>query len=129
MNSPRSIAISHLHLIFPRKYAELAHGVNVCDGDYGELQHFGCRPASYIVPNLAALLLKPANEHTALRTQFGTQIARGLADALGMADFSAEEIQRAFTLVDTNGNGQARRRPEAFPMLPYSLFVYWFISF
>mmetsp|Transcript_21531 Transcript_21531/g.46820 ORF Transcript_21531/g.46820 Transcript_21531/m.46820 type:complete len:808 (-) Transcript_21531:543-2966(-) len=92
--------------------AELAYGVNVCDGDYAELQHSlsssgsPSRPATYVVPNLASLLLLPMGEGgSPPRTEFGMQIARGLADTLNLDDFSLGELDRAFDLADHDGNG------------------------
>lgn len=84
--------------------AELAYASNVCDGDYGENPEVGCRPATYVVPNLVPLLLLPIQGETIPRTQFGQQIARGLADTLGLADFCENEMVRAFESIDLDGN-------------------------
>jgi hypothetical protein len=73
--------------------AELAYGGNVCDGDYPESRPpaGGARPATYVVPNLASLLLSPMSEagggggSRPPRTEFGTH--------------------RAFELVNSGGNG------------------------
>ena len=61
--------------------AEEAYGVNVCDGDYGESPKEGSRPATYIVHNLASLLIRPPPEGSGevLRTQFGRHAAQSLA--------------------------------------------------
>mmetsp|Transcript_55862 Transcript_55862/g.62469 ORF Transcript_55862/g.62469 Transcript_55862/m.62469 type:complete len:910 (-) Transcript_55862:62-2791(-) len=99
---------------------ELAYAANVCDGDYGEnytttdiefdgFSSFGggSRPATFVVPNLAALLLVPpntTNSQAVPRTQFGQQIARGLADSLGLEDFCEYELDRAFDAVDLDKN-------------------------
>jgi len=91
--------------------AELAYGGNVCDGDYSELHSTSgdARPATYVVPNLASLLLLPigSEEEGGLpaRTQFGLQIARGLAETLNLSDFCEMEMDRAFEQVDHDGNG------------------------
>jgi len=88
--------------------AELAYGSNVCDGDYGECNPLidGTRPATYIVPNLASLLFLPISEQKGPpRTQFGIQIARGMAETLNLNDWCAQELDRAFDLVDRDGNG------------------------
>lgn len=88
--------------------AELAYGSNVCDGDYGECNPLinGTRPATYVVPNLASLLVLPISEQKGPpRTQFGIQIARGMASALNLHDFCTQELDRAFDLVDRDGNG------------------------
>ena len=88
--------------------AELAYGGNVCDGDYGEVHTLsdGTRPATYVVPNLASLLLLPiSEEEDTPQTQFGLQIARGLADALNLNEFCDMEMNRAFKLADHDGNG------------------------
>mmetsp|Transcript_22554 Transcript_22554/g.40703 ORF Transcript_22554/g.40703 Transcript_22554/m.40703 type:complete len:658 (-) Transcript_22554:513-2486(-) len=85
--------------------AEVAYSANVCDGDYGEKPEFGSRPATYVVPNLASLLLLSIQgEDPILRTQFGHQVARGLADALGLRSFCQEELNRAFESIDLDGN-------------------------
>ena len=83
---------------------EQAYASNVCDGDYGEDTTFGCRPATYIVPNLASLLLSPIVGEKIPRTQFGMQVARGLADTLGLRAFCENEIDRAFDSIDLDGN-------------------------
>jgi endonuclease/exonuclease/phosphatase family metal-dependent hydrolase/Ca2+-binding EF-hand superfamily protein len=83
---------------------ELAYGANVCDGDYGEAPAFGCRPATYVVHNLASLLLLPIVGERIPRTQFGLQVARGLADTLGLDDFCENEMDRAFESIDLDGN-------------------------
>ncbi|KAL7509492.1 hypothetical protein ACHAXN_006478 [Cyclotella atomus] len=88
--------------------AELAYGVNVCDGDYGDANSmtFGTRPATYVVPNLASLLLLPVAEQKGPpRTQFGQQIARGVAATLNLNDWCAQELDLAFDQVDKDGNG------------------------
>jgi len=88
--------------------AELAYGGNVCDGDYSEAIPLvdGTRPATYVVPNLASLLFLPvAEQKGAPRTQFGRQIARGMAEMLNLNDWCAQELDRAFDLVDLDGNG------------------------
>jgi mRNA deadenylase 3'-5' endonuclease subunit Ccr4 len=89
--------------------AELAYGGNVCDGDYsGEVHSLinGTRPATYVVPNLASLLLLPISEQEGPpRTQFGIQIARGVAETLNLNDWCSQELDRAFDLVDRDGNG------------------------
>ena len=88
--------------------AELAYGGNVCDGDYGETHSLSgsTRPATYVVPNLASLLLLPVGEAEGpARTQFGPQIAQGLADTLNLNGFCSTEMENAFDLVDHDGNG------------------------
>jgi len=85
--------------------AELAYGANVCDGDYGEEPGFGCRPATYVVPNLASLLLLPVYGEVP-RTQFGLQVARGLADSLGLEKFCNREMEQAFESLDLDGNNR-----------------------
>lgn len=84
--------------------AELAYAANVCDGDYGEEPALGCRPATYVVPNLASLLLLPTSCETVLRTQFGLQVARGLADTLRLQEFCEQEVDKAFESIDLDGN-------------------------
>ena len=91
---------------------ELAFGGNVCDGDYSENpQHMtnsvNIRPATYVVPNLASLLLLPVSseDNRPPRTQFGNLIARGLADSLNLKNFCQSELDLAFELVDDDGNG------------------------
>lgn len=84
--------------------AELAHGANVCDGDYGERPGFGCRPATYVVPNLASLLVFPNEGEGIPRTEFGLQVAQGLANTLGLQEFCENEIDRAFESIDLDGN-------------------------
>lgn len=89
--------------------AELAYASNVCDGDYGE-DHgvHGCRPATYIVPHLASLLLSPVNADGVdchYRTEFGRQVAKGLASTLSLQAFCDNEIEQAFASVDLNNNG------------------------
>lgn len=84
--------------------AELAYTANVCDGDYGERPTAGCRPATYVVPNLASLLLLPIDGEQIPRTQFGQQVARGLADTLGLHAFCESEIDKAFESIDLDGN-------------------------
>ncbi len=90
--------------------AELAYGGNVCDGDFAEFRPLaeGARPATYVVPNLASLLLLPMSEGDGRppRTEFGTQVARGLAETLNLNDFHQPELDRAFALVDGDGNGR-----------------------
>ena len=92
--------------VFDRPFAdaaELAYAANVCDGDYGCCS--GGRPPTYVVPNLAPLLLMPVEgEGQAVRTQFGPQVARGLADTLGLSAFCKMEIDRAFEAIDLDGN-------------------------
>jgi endonuclease/exonuclease/phosphatase family metal-dependent hydrolase/Ca2+-binding EF-hand superfamily protein len=88
--------------------AELAYSGNVCDGDYGEGHALsgGGRPATYIVPNLASLLILPISEEEGPpRTEFGMQIAKGLAETLNLKDFCQTEIEGAFELADADGNG------------------------
>lgn len=88
--------------------AELAYAGNVCDGDYAEAHSLsgGSRPATYVVPNLASLLMLPISETEGPpRTEFGMQIARGLAETLNLNDFCESEIDGAFDLVDHDGNG------------------------
>lgn len=92
--------------------AELAYASNVCDGDYGE-NHVGahgpaCRPATYVVPHLASLLLSPINingQDRHDRTEFGHQVAKGLAATLSLQAFGDSEIEDAFESVDLDGNG------------------------
>lgn len=99
--------------------AELAYGVNVCDGDYGEDDPTvpSSRPPTYVVPNLAALLLSSPtasgtdgddDDDNGLvvppRTEFGKQVAQGLADTLGLQAFSQEEMEQAFESIDLDGN-------------------------
>jgi len=88
--------------------AELAWNGNVCDGDYSELHSLNkqLRPATYVVPNLASLLLKPVSqEQGPHRTQFGLQIAQGLATTLSLKDFCQSELDAAFDTVDEDKNG------------------------
>jgi endonuclease/exonuclease/phosphatase family metal-dependent hydrolase/Ca2+-binding EF-hand superfamily protein len=99
--------------------AELAYGANVCDGDYGEdnppatvlgddddSSPSSWRPPTYVVPNLAALLLLPLDEQDGAppRTEFGIQVAQGLANTLGLQAFSQEEMEQAFETIDLDGN-------------------------
>lgn len=87
---------------------ELAFGGNVCDGDYGDVDGLinGARPATYVVPNLASLLLLPiSGENSPPRTEFGQQVAQGLAETLNLNDFCETEIDRAFEQVDHDKNG------------------------
>ena len=101
--------------------AELAYGANVCDGDYGEHNHAtrvlggndegssSWRPPTYVVPNLASLLLLPPDLQddplmATTRTEFGVQVAQGLADTLGLQSFSREEMEHAFATIDLDGN-------------------------
>jgi mRNA deadenylase 3'-5' endonuclease subunit Ccr4 len=84
--------------------AEQTYRANVCDGDYGETPTIGSRPATYVVPNLASLLLLPIQGEPILRTQFGHQVARGIADSLGLRVFSESEVKRAFESIDLDGN-------------------------
>jgi len=86
--------------------AELAYGANVCDGDYGECPAPGSRPATYVVPDLAARLLLPVAEGRKLRTEFGRQVARSLADTLKLRKFTEDEIERAFQRIDLDENSQ-----------------------
>ena len=88
--------------------AELAYASNLCDGDYGE-DHgaHGCRPATYIVPHLASLLLSPVNADGVdchYRTEFGRQVVKGLASTLSLQVFCDNEIEQAFASVDLNNN-------------------------
>ncbi|KAL9178623.1 hypothetical protein ACHAXT_001961 [Thalassiosira profunda] len=88
--------------------AELAYGGNVADGDYGDAHSLsgGIRPATYVVPNLASLLLLPLSEGEGPpRTEFGMQIARSLAATLDLKTFCETEIDVAFRRVDQDGNG------------------------
>ena len=88
--------------------AELAYGGNVCDGDYEDCNPMidGTRPATYVVPNLASMLFLPISEQKGPpRTQFGRQIARGMAEMLNLNDWCAQELDRAFEQVDVDGNG------------------------
>jgi len=85
--------------------AEMAYGANVCDGDYGENIELGSRPASYVVPNLASMLLVPIEGGAVLRTEFGQQVAKGLASTLGLRAFSENEVRQAFDSIDQDGNG------------------------
>jgi len=86
--------------------AEVAYASNVCDGDYGEVHgERGFRPATYVVPNLASLLLSPIDGEGVPRTEFGRQVAEGLADRLSLRVFCEEEMERAFESVDRDGNG------------------------
>lgn len=89
--------------------AELAYGGNVCDGGYSENNIHslsgGIRPATYVVPNLASLLLLPVRDEEIPRTQFGMQVAKGLAATLNLKDFCQSEIDDAFDSVDEDGNG------------------------
>ena len=79
--------------------AELAYGANVCNGDYGEeAPVLGCRPATYVVSNLASLLLLPVQGERAPRTQ-------GIAGTLGMNKYTEDEIDAAFDRIDKDGNG------------------------
>lgn len=113
---------------------ESVYGSNVCDGDYADnvvqssLGHGKSslpRPATYVVPNLASLLVLPMirsddinddnteSSHAATtttitppRTEFGIQVAKGLAETLNLSDFCQLELDRAFDLVDSDGNGR-----------------------
>jgi len=88
--------------------AELAYGGNVCDGDYADKQSWNtdnARPPTYVVPNLASLLLLPVSGKGPPRTEFGLQVARGFADALNLQDFCESEIDQAFEQADNDGNG------------------------
>jgi mRNA deadenylase 3'-5' endonuclease subunit Ccr4 len=86
--------------------AELAYASNVCDGDYGEVHGAdGCRPATYVVPNLASLLLSTIDGEDIPRTEFGHQVAKGLANTLSLEVFCENEIEQAFESVDLDGNG------------------------
>ena len=86
---------------------ELAFKSNVCDGDWSGSQLIdGARPATYVVPNLASLLLLPISEQRGpSRTQFGMQIAKGVAETLNLNDWCEQELDRAFDMVDIDGNG------------------------
>jgi Ca2+-binding EF-hand superfamily protein len=88
--------------------AELAYGSNVHDGDYEESNSHsdGTRPATYVVPNLASTLILPIAEQVGPpRTQFGPQIARGVAVTLNLNDWCTQEIDKAFEQVDSDSNG------------------------
>jgi len=89
--------------------AEIAYGSNVCDGDYAEDNGVnGCRPATYVVPHLASLLLSPIDingEDSHYRTEFGYQVAKGLQATLSLDEFCDEEIEGAFGNVDLDNNG------------------------
>lgn len=88
--------------------AELAYQGNVCDGDYGEVNSMSerIRPATYVVPNLASKLLLPVGEQRSPpRTEFGLQIARNVAQTLNLNDWCIQELDQAFDLVDSDGNG------------------------
>ena len=93
--------------------AELAWNSNVCDGGYSEVNSVspGTRPATYVVPNLASLLLLPLNEEeeAPLRTEFGLQVAQGVATTLGLENFCEMELEQAFEKVDHDGNGSIDR--------------------
>ena len=65
----------------------------------------GIRPATYVVPNLASLLLLPISDDEIPRTEFGMQIAKGLAEKLSLNEFCQSELDAAFDLVDDDGNG------------------------
>ena len=87
---------------------ELAFGGNVCDGDYGEVNSLsvGTRPATYIVPNLASVLLLPVGEQKGPpRTEFGLQIAKGVAETLNLREWCKQELDDAFDVVDADGSG------------------------
>ena len=87
---------------------ELAYAGNVCDGDYSEMNSLSesMRPATYVVPNLASLLLLPVGEQKGPpRTEFGQQIARGVAQTLNLNDWCTQELDNAFDQVDSDGNG------------------------
>jgi len=84
--------------------AEQIYKANVCDGDYGEIPTFGSRPATYVVPNLASLLLLPVPGESIERTQFGYQVAKGLAKNLKLQAFSESEVEQAFERIDLDGN-------------------------
>ena len=99
---------------------ESAYGSNVCDGDYADnvvqssLGHGKSslpRPATYVVPNLASLLVLPmirpdddidddnteavpATITSPPRTEFGIQIAKGLTETLNLSDFCQLELNR-----------------------------------
>ena len=88
--------------------AELAYQGNVCDGDYGEVNSMSerLRPATYVVPSLASRLLLPVGEQESPpRTEFGLQIARNVAQTLNLNDWCIQELDQAFDLVDSDGNG------------------------
>lgn len=86
--------------------AELAYASNVCDGDYGEVHGaHGIRPATYVVANLASLLLSTIDGEDIPRTEFGHQVAKGLANTLSLQVFCDNEIEQAFQSVDLDGNG------------------------
>ena len=84
--------------------AEQMYKANVCDGDYGEIPTFGSRPATSVVPNLASLLLLPVPGESIERTQFGHQVAKGLAKNLKLQEFSESEVEEAFKRIDLDGN-------------------------
>mmetsp|Transcript_31894 Transcript_31894/g.48523 ORF Transcript_31894/g.48523 Transcript_31894/m.48523 type:complete len:737 (-) Transcript_31894:28-2238(-) len=87
---------------------EMAFGGNVCDGDYGDVDSLtnDARPATYVVPNLASLLLLPISEANGPpRTEFGPQVAQGIAETLNLNDFCETEIDLAFEQVDHDRNG------------------------
>jgi len=88
--------------------AEMAYASNVCDGDYGEDPALSgtCRPPTYVVPNLASLLLHPVAGEGDVRTEFGPQVAQGLADTLGLRDYCENEIDTAFDSIDLDGNNK-----------------------
>jgi hypothetical protein len=48
--------------------------------------------------------LLPIQGEPILRTQFGHQVARGIADSLGLRVFSESEVKRAFESIDLDGN-------------------------
>ena len=102
--------------------AELAYGSNVCDGDYGQAvlpSTAKCRPATYVVPNLAARLLLPVgnnnhdNSHesatTATRTQFGfhnvatMDMANSTTTTLGGTSNQGVELVQVQTDEDAQG--------------------------
>ena len=71
----------------------------------------GGRPATYVVPNLVSLLLLPMSEAggggaQSPRMEFGTKVDRDLADTLNLNDFRQPEPDRAFELIDSDGNGR-----------------------
>ena len=129
--------------------AELAYGSNVCDGDYGECIFDGggggggegddneygvfkntCRPATYVVPNLAAALLMPLDDDPSAyhfrqrKTEFGPQLAQGLAATLGLKDWCQKEIDVAFERIDIDGSG--RIDEEEIQMLLEDVYIHVF---
>ena len=48
----------------------------------------------------------PATITSPPRTEFGIQIAKGLTETLNLSDFCQLELDRAFDMVDSDGNGR-----------------------